>query len=48
MKKVIKWLVNSTGRIACISAMALAVASVSNTCTFVAYQPDVPSKFRVS
>ena len=46
MKNIITRLVNSAGKIACVSAMTLAVASVNNACVFIAYQPDVPHELK--
>ena len=45
MSKVVDWLTQRSCKVVCIAAMALAVVSVNSTCAFVAYQPDVPSKF---
>ena len=45
MSKVVDWLTQRSSKVVCIAAMALAVVSVNSTCAFVAYQPDVPSKF---
>lgn len=46
MKKLMMWMVSHTGHF--VSAMALftALASVSNTCIFDAYQPEVPEELK--
>lgn len=42
MKKLIFFL----GKISCVIAMGMAVASVNSTCFFTAYQPDVPESLK--